>query len=67
MTNKERQKSLDKQKWNCSEDYEQDLSGHMYYCECCGYITSDGCTVTQEQREQQSLCAKAYNRMKRSK
>lgn len=64
-TNKERQKSLDKSKWICSEEFGQDLSGNMYYCECCGYATPIGCTATQEQREEKSLCAKAFNRVKR--
>lgn len=68
MKNTERQKSLDKQKWVMSEECECDLSGEMLYCEFCFYKDLDGlCPVSQDQRESQCLCAKAYNRMKRNK
>ena len=66
MTNKERQKSLDKSKWLCSERDNKDLSGKMVYCTLCRHQTKDGCNAAQEERESKCLCAKAYNRAKRS-
>ena len=66
MTNKERQKSLDKKKWIESERYNLDFSGVMPYCEHCKHSTLGGnCTATQEERERKCLCATAYNRMQR--
>lgn len=69
MTNKERQKSLDKKKWFVSEEFEADMSGFMPWCNLCDYrdVIDYGCTATQEEREGQCLCATAYNRMKRAK
>lgn len=70
-TNIERQKSLDKQKWLESENQGHDMSGCMLYCECCEkadhtHPTENGkCYASQEEREQNCLCAKAFNRMKR--
>ena len=66
MTNKERQKSLDKSKWLLSESEGKDKSGSMWYCNMCGHQTKDGCNAAQEERESKCLCAKAYNRAKRS-
>ena len=68
MTNKERQKSLDKKKWLESEKHGKDLSGKMPYCKDCynKWLFKSGCAVTQEEREQKCLCATAYNRMYRS-
>lgn len=77
MTNKERQKSLDKKKWLESEKKGKDMSGYMEQCHMCdeceivqGY--KDGnphlslrCKASQEEREQKCLCATAYNRMYR--
>lgn len=67
MTNKERQKSLDKKKWLESEKKNRDMSGAMKYCKYCGmqYFLFNGCDATQEEREQKCLCATAYNRMQR--
>lgn len=65
MTNKERQKSLDKKKWIASEKYGGDLSGAMEYCWACKHRYDIGCTTTQKEREAACLCATAYNRMKR--
>ena len=67
MTNKERQKSLDKKKWLESEKQGCDLSGAMEYCSCCSECDwwLDICTATQEERESKCLCATAYNRMQR--
>lgn len=66
MTNKERQKSLDKQKWLESEISSIDKSGIMVYCGVCEYKTSNfTCTATQKQRQENCLCAKAFNKMQR--
>lgn len=69
MTNKERQKSLDKKKWLESEKKGEDLSGKMPYCNDCHnrYLFEERCGVTQEEREQKCLCATAYNRMQRAR
>ena len=69
MTNKERQASLDKKKWLVSEHLNCDCSGTMEYCEYCAKMgfADFSCEATQEERESQCLCAKAYNRMKRAK
>lgn len=66
MTNKERQKSLDKKKWIESEKCKYDKSGSMAYCCFCSYQDEFYCTAIQEMREQNYLCATAYNRMKRN-
>ena len=68
MTNQERQKSLDKKKWITSEQYGEDLSGKMTYCLCCSKMSCfHKCIATQKEREELSLCARAYNRMTRQK
>lgn len=69
MTNKERQKSLDKKKWLVSEEFEADMSGYMPWCGYCDKCPNDAniCNATQEERESKCLCATAYNRMKRYK
>ena len=71
MTNQQRQRSLDKQKWFESQQQGFDMSGCMLYCEFCekadhSYSTENGkCYATQEERETECLCAKSWNRMKR--
>lgn len=66
MTNKQRQKELDEQKYLESETKRKDLSGDMPYCYYCACITSfETCVATQEERESKCLCAKAYNKMKK--
>ena len=65
MTNEQRQKSLDKQKWIMSETVGEDLSGEMLYCESCSYREDNRCTITQERKNTLHPCATAYNRMKR--
>lgn len=66
MTNKDRQKSLDKKKWIESEKKGEDMSGAMLYCDACNKQNRTyECTATQEERESQCLCAKAYNRLQR--
>ena len=68
MTNKERQQKLDKQKYLKSERIGVDMSGAMTYCCFCKEKKYPlNCDVAQEVRESKCLCAKAYNRMKRSK
>ena len=65
MTNKERQITLDRQKWDASRENRCDMSGKMAYCEFCKYAVENNCMATQAKKEEQSLCAKAYNRMQR--
>lgn len=71
MTNKERQKNLEKKKWLESEKACQDLSGKMPYCKNCYYrgMNYDAivCLASQNKRETECLCATAYNRMYRRK
>ena len=67
MTNKERQKSLDKKKWVASEKQKFDMSGFMAYCEYCnkrGGLHGE-CQTSQEERETKCLCATAWNRKER--
>lgn len=65
MTNKERQASIDKKKWFASKEVGYDTSGMSIHCYYCNKQNGDICLATQEERESQCLCAKAYNRMKR--
>ena len=68
MTNRERQRSLDKKKWVASFENLCDMSGKMDYCDHCdrqAYDSDFHCEATQEEKEAQSLCATAYNRMRR--
>ncbi|MBQ2894960.1 MAG: hypothetical protein IJE92_05525 [Clostridia bacterium] len=64
MTNKDRQASLDKEKWLESEKMGVDMSGEMPYCGDCEHQLL-GCLATHEKRVENCLCAKAYNRMAR--
>lgn len=65
MTNSERQKTLDKQKYVESQKAKKDLSGKMVYCEFCDTEKDCVCRHDQEERESKCLCAKAFNRMRR--
>lgn len=66
MTNKERQKSLDKKKWLESQTKNLDCNGIMFYCVKCQYRSKEFvCLASQEKRETLCLCAKAYNRAQR--
>lgn len=65
MTNKERQKSLDKKKWIESEIMGDDMSGNMPWCYHCDYQNVIGCKIPHEERVVSCLCAKAYNKMAR--
>ena len=61
MTNKQRQEELDKQKWVFGETVCVDPSGAMPYCAECKYQKDSFCQKNQQEREEGSLCAKAYN------
>ena len=70
MTNKERQKWLDKRKWVDSELVKRDMSGEYLHCDYCKhqkFIRSDKheCTASQQEREINCLCAVAYNKFYR--
>lgn len=69
MTNKERQLSLDKKKWNISQVCSKDMSGKMEYCYSCVFRDSNNNTCKQPQADREKLCscAVAYNKMIRSK
>ena len=68
MTNRERQKSLDKKKYECGQNLGIDPSGVMPYCVHCTHKTSNyGCSVSHEVRSENCFCAQAYNRMVRRK
>ena len=67
MTNKERQRTLDRQKWFISKLYGGDQSGKMPYCHYCDDQTcTNNCYTPQKEREKYTLCAKAYNRQIRN-
>lgn len=65
MTNKENQKRLDNKKIKEQEKTGKDMSGKMYYCQCCKYRDGDFCISTNEERVKKSLCSTADNRLKR--
>lgn len=68
MTNIDRQRSLDRKKWLLSEKEGKDYSGFCDYCDFCKHLTEEKkCNATQEEREQHTLCARAYNKMKKSR
>lgn len=67
MTNKERQHSLDKKKWIASESVGFDMSGAMDYCAVCESNERMTCVAPQDEREKNTLCATAYNRLIRAK
>ena len=68
MTNKENQKIRNNEKWKQSEIYNKDLSGSMPWCLKCSYQScTHSCSAPQKKRDDECLCAKAYNRVKRAK
>ena len=67
ITNKNRQKLLDLEKWFESKKLKQDMSGCMTYCSFCPHECMNGCKVSHEERVANSLCAVAYNKMQISK
>lgn len=67
MNNKDRQKWCDTTKWQISNANSCDMSGKMYWCSGCEKSTDFcDCLATQIEREEKSLCAKAYNRYYKS-
>lgn len=66
MTNKNRQRSLDRKKWLVSEKLKWDMSGAMPYCDFCEKRFGMTCKADQSDRTKDSLCAIAYNRLVRS-
>lgn len=66
MTNIQRQKWCDKEKWLTSEGMGFDCSGHMCWCDCCEH-KQDCCNLSQIDREMNCICAKSYNRMVRAR
>ena len=67
MTNKELQKKLDANKWEESAREHCDLSGALEHCFFCKAQHGEQCAASQAEREAGSLCAKAHNKMSRSK
>lgn len=68
MTNKQRQVRLNEIKWNESLQEHMDKSGKMPWCEHCTKKGQDGyCSITHDERDRDSVCATAYNRMMRKK
>lgn len=64
-TNKVLQSRLDREKYIASEKANYDKSGNMYYCSKCDAQNNAICEATQEEREKQSLCAKAFKKWER--
>ena len=68
VSNIKNQKARNDEKWFKSKMYKSDLSGSMGWCLYCGSQTpTHKCNAPQTKRDQECLCAKAYNKMKRSK
>ena len=68
IKNTVRQQQLDEKKYLTSQNYKRDLSGSMPYCLKCDKITyNHTCRATQQERESQCLCAKAFNKGQRAK
>ena len=71
LTLKQRQKRLDLEKWVESKKQGFDMSGCMLYCQFCekadhrNKTEAGQCYATQEERVADSICAKAYNKMKK--
>ena len=66
ITNKERQKILDAEKWEASARENCDLSGAMDYCKFCKAKNDTFCGASQNERVEFSLCAKAYNKISKN-
>lgn len=68
ITNRKSQEQLDLIKYKQSELVGYDMSGFMPYCEKCEHRVfipeSDilSCDVTQDERKNLCLCAKAFNK-----
>ena len=68
MTNQQRQKQLNEQKWYVSKAKRLDQSGKMDWCKYCDNknLLEDKCVISQEEIDVNCLCARAYNRMVRA-
>ena len=70
---KETQKRLDKKKWLESEKQGYDMSGCMTYCKDCEYAdhshsTLNGkCYATQQEKENNYICARQYEKITKRK
>lgn len=62
MTNKERQQQLDRQKYYAGISKNRDMRGEMPYCNNCKIKCKE---ILQEEMEEKSYCARAYNRLKK--
>lgn len=68
MTNKERQSIIDEEILVESEKNNTDMKGFMPYCEYCENENAcESGEYSYSDIMKKSLCAKAYNKMKRSK
>ena len=68
MTNKERQKRLDLERWYESEKHNGDMSGLLPYCRDCKHRNKNyaDCDLSYTERTQTQACATAYNKMKKN-
>lgn len=67
MTNIQRQKWCDEQKWAVSEAKGFDQSGAMDWCMGCKYQNENGCEIPHDLRVEGKACANAYNRYERKR
>lgn len=65
VKNTQMQEHLDKIKWATSANYKCDMSGKMEYCKFCDKAKDEVCIIPQDKRIEGSLCAKAFNKMKK--
>jgi hypothetical protein len=66
MTNRERQRSLDRLRRQWTADAGVEASGRLDFCGRCEYrADGGGCLTHQAEREDKALCAKAFNRLNR--
>ena len=66
ISNKQRQEELNIEKYYASMEANRDLSGQRFYCTYCSEMKDGKCTTKQSIIDEQTLCAKAYNKYKRS-
>lgn len=73
MTNRQRQKCLDKAKWLESEKQGHDMGGCMLYCQYCEHAdhshpTESGkCYASYEEMSKNCYCATAFNKLGKAK
>jgi hypothetical protein len=69
--NTDKQKELDNLKWRISEEFNTDMSGYMPYCDFCHHKVNGEqkptCLASQENRIADSLCAKAYRKLRKNR